>query len=366
MARPKVTIIDGNNEIELSTIEDNVKAFMVKGEPGTNGVSPTIETSRTGKVTTITIEDAEGTKEADINDGFDPTATVTKANRIATVTITDINGTTTTEIHDGIDLTGGVPTNGVIGFDVTELIYTCDGTETGTYYFTYDNISYYFTMPTVEDGDILVFNVDDLELSLDGTTITTSSTGTGTELTFIDNIPNGYEETDESLGGADIPQQDTAPANPKENDLWIDTDENGLTVVDSAVSTTSTNPVENQAITNYVNGLTTPVSYTLTDTPAHSGGTNSQYIYKIGNIVIMNFNLWTNSTTAYSWTEIGTLPNDIIPSGNIFALGSCVSGSNGNLVGEFLIDINNGNLRAKPNVTQSGLTGYRANITYVL
>ena len=54
--------------------------------------------------------------------------------------------------------------------------------------------------------------------------------------------------------GADIPQQDTAPLNPSEDDLWIDTDEPGSTIaIDSAVSTTSTNPIENQAITNYVN-----------------------------------------------------------------------------------------------------------------
>ena len=53
--------------------------------------------------------------------------------------------------------------------------------------------------------------------------------------------------------GADIPQQDTAPSNPQEDDLWIDTDEPGLTQIDSVVSTSSINPIENQAITNYVN-----------------------------------------------------------------------------------------------------------------
>lgn len=56
--------------------------------------------------------------------------------------------------------------------------------------------------------------------------------------------------------GADIPQQDTAPSNPQEDDLWIDTDDSGYQlVVDSTVSTTSTNPIENQAITNFVKGV---------------------------------------------------------------------------------------------------------------
>lgn len=52
----------------------------------------------------------------------------------------------------------------------------------------------------------------------------------------------------------DISSQ-TAPQNPVLNDLWIDTDdENVLVQVDDTVSTTSTNAVQNQAITNYVNG----------------------------------------------------------------------------------------------------------------
>ena len=59
---------------------------------------------------------------------------------------------------------------------------------------------------------------------------------------------NGVE-----MGGVDIPQQPTAPSNPSTDDLWIDTDDVTYQLqVDSAVSTTSHNPIENQAITNYV------------------------------------------------------------------------------------------------------------------
>lgn len=42
-----------------------------KGEKGDNGISPSITTTKSGKVTTITIEDATGTKTATINDGID-------------------------------------------------------------------------------------------------------------------------------------------------------------------------------------------------------------------------------------------------------------------------------------------------------
>lgn len=41
------------------------------GPAGPAGVSPTVSVSKTGKVTTITIVDAEGTHTATINDGAD-------------------------------------------------------------------------------------------------------------------------------------------------------------------------------------------------------------------------------------------------------------------------------------------------------
>lgn len=190
----KLTIIEGN-----SNDKDNVRAIMVKGETGNDGVSPTITASKTEKTTTISITDVNGTTEADVIDGFNPTVTPSRSGNKTTLTITDIDGTRTTDIYDGVDLTGGIPTNGVIGWDNDDISYTCDGTETGDYYLTYESTDYYFTMPSVEDGDILLFNTIDLELSLNGTAITTASSGTGTELTFIEYIPNGFELTDETF-----------------------------------------------------------------------------------------------------------------------------------------------------------------------
>lgn len=43
----------------------------LKGEPGNDGVSPTITESRSGKVTTVTVTDATGTHSFAINDGAD-------------------------------------------------------------------------------------------------------------------------------------------------------------------------------------------------------------------------------------------------------------------------------------------------------
>lgn len=268
---PKITIIDGNDEIELSTApKENIKAFMVKGEPGTDGTSPTASVSKVDDTTTITITDKNGTTEADVLDGYSPTVTASKTNKVTTITMTDINGTTTTTINDGIDLTGGVPTNGVIGFDITELIYNCDGTESGDYYFTYNSVDYYFTMPTVEDGDVLTFNTTDLILSLNNTTITTSSSGTGTELIFNNNIPNGYEETNEPFPGGGG---------------------GGSITVHDSYSTSTTEPYS----ANYVNGTLTDV-YSTSEVKTNKIWINGKPIYRK---IIYIPNLPNNANTSY-------------------------------------------------------------------
>ena len=106
--------------------------------------------------------------------------------------------------------------------------------------------------------------------------------------------------------GADIPQQDTAPSNPQEDDLWIDTDDNtSLVVIDSTVSTTSTNPVQNQAITNYVNSLTTSTEW------INIAANNWHCKYKkMGNVVCIKGYSPANTTIAgYAQTVVGGLPD---------------------------------------------------------
>lgn len=92
----------------------------------------------------------------------------------------------------------------------------------------------------------------------------------------------------------------TAPQNPVLNDLWVDTNDGEyLAQVDDAVSTTSTNAVQNQAITNYVNGT---VLYNDT-----SGGAT-------GNIVL------SDSAANYRFLEIIYTDNDgyVPPAANFY------------------------------------------------
>lgn len=91
---------------------------------------------------------------------------------------------------------------------------------------------------------------------------------------------------------ATIPQQNTAPASPSEDDLWIDTSTNTLKryngsswvvigsvsiTVDDTVSTSSTNPIENQAITNYINTMN---EYSTTEVDTGKKWIDGKSIYR--------------------------------------------------------------------------------------
>ena len=111
------------------------------GTPGADGVSPTVSVSKSGKITTITITDKNGTRTETITDGTDgtdgvsPTVSVSKSGKITTITITDKNGTRTETITDGTDGTDGVsPTVSVSksGKITTITITDKNGTHTAT------------------------------------------------------------------------------------------------------------------------------------------------------------------------------------------------------------------------------------------
>ena len=92
----KITIVEGN-----SNDKDNLRNFMVKGEAGTDGVSPTVETSKTGNTATIVITDAEGEHEVQLTDGVSPIITTSKTGKVTTITIVDAEGTKTATVNDG-------------------------------------------------------------------------------------------------------------------------------------------------------------------------------------------------------------------------------------------------------------------------
>lgn len=68
--------------------------------------------------------------------------------------------------------------------ETTTLKYVCNGTEEGSYYFNYNDITYYFIMPEIVENDELIFNTENLKLTLNDTEISISTVGIGTELEF--------------------------------------------------------------------------------------------------------------------------------------------------------------------------------------
>ena len=75
-------MLDGNIDVlelegqiaEYVSLEGELLPIGPKGDKGDDGISPIISVSKTGKRTTLTINDAEGTKYAYIDDGIDATA----------------------------------------------------------------------------------------------------------------------------------------------------------------------------------------------------------------------------------------------------------------------------------------------------
>lgn len=77
--------------------------------------------------------------------------------------------------------------------DGSIMYYKCDGTETGDYYFTYNEINYQFTMPTITANELLTFNTLTLKLYQGTTAITTTTASTGTLITLSSTPSPDYE-----------------------------------------------------------------------------------------------------------------------------------------------------------------------------
>ena len=100
------------------------KGDSIKGDPGNDGVSPTVSVSKSGKVTTVSITDKNGTKTAKINDGADGASgsngkdgtPATHSWNGTTLTITSASGTSSANLKGE---PGAAGSNGKDGTSVT-------------------------------------------------------------------------------------------------------------------------------------------------------------------------------------------------------------------------------------------------------
>ena len=108
---PQVEVVpfDGGTEIKIQHAE-GFNSFIVNdgktGEPGADGYSPTVDVEKVGKVTTLTITDATSTQEVTINDGadgFSPQIDAIPVEGGIKVTITGSKSGATFYVYDGKD-----------------------------------------------------------------------------------------------------------------------------------------------------------------------------------------------------------------------------------------------------------------------
>ena len=247
------------------------------GETGQDGVSPIITTSKQGKVTTLTIVDAEGTKTATILDGSDGSGSgdmlkstydqnengiVDNAEKVNNHTVlSDVPANavftdTTYTAGTGIDITNGVITNtqtsaewGNISGDITDqsdlqsaLSDKADASDLAAVATSgsYTDLSDKPTIPTVNNATLTIqknsttLDTFTANASVDKTiniSVPTKVSDVTNDSGFIDKDVNNltnYTTTsvlNTLLAGKenDIPIQGTAPQSPEEDDLWIDT-----------------------------------------------------------------------------------------------------------------------------------------------
>ncbi len=102
-----VTSASGTSSADLKGAKGDTGATGAQGAQGEAGHSPVVTASKSGTVTTISVDGAaiatvnDGEKGGTGADGYSPSASVEQTSTGATITITDKSGTTTAEVKNG-------------------------------------------------------------------------------------------------------------------------------------------------------------------------------------------------------------------------------------------------------------------------
>lgn len=287
------------------------------GLDGSDGYSPTAIVTQTASGSTITITDINGTTSADVYNGYSPIANVVKVGDTATITITDENGTTTASVSDGQDGTPGTP------------------------------------------GQAATISVGSTTTGSAGTNASVTNSGTSSAAVFNFTIPRGADGQN---------GQDGAAAT-----ISVGTTTTGAAGTDASVtnSGTSSAAVLNFTIPRGADGVTPDTSvttYSLSNLPAHSGGTNGYFIRKQLSVVTMNIDvIWMNSVTANSWTSIGTLPSAILPTATFTFPCVFTNGSTGQVFASGKVNVQtNGNIRFQSPTALSNLAAISFSASWII
>ena len=99
-----------------------------KGDPGQDGISPTLSENKVGKITTVTVTDGNGTHTFEVNDGADGKDGTGAGDMLMATYDSDGNG-----IVDDSEKLGGVAANKyALKTDIPEIpTYTMSATDDG-------------------------------------------------------------------------------------------------------------------------------------------------------------------------------------------------------------------------------------------
>ena len=281
----------------------------LQGVAGSDGISPIAYVTQTATGATIHIEDSQNVTDANITNGTDGQDGFSPI-----ATVTQNTGSATISITDA---------NGT----TTATVY--DGTD-GT---------------NGQDGFSPIANVTQ---TASGATISiTDAQGTTTA-----SITNGIDGTDGTDGSDGFSPIATVTQNTGSATISI-TDANGTTTATVYDGTTPDTSV---------------TTYSLSNLPTHSGGTNGYELRKQLSNVTLNLDvIWMNSVSANSWTSIGTLPSAVIPHSTITFPAVFTNGSNGQVFAYGKVNIQtNGNVRYNCPTALSSLSAISFCVSWII
>ncbi|MBR5434452.1 MAG: hypothetical protein IK117_08440 [Bacteroidales bacterium] len=283
--------------------------------------------------------------------GYSPVAYVQQIQGGARIHIADSQTETDVDVMDGQDgaagqaatITVGSTTTGSAG---TNASVVNSGTSSAA---IFD-----FTIPRGADGQ-------DGAAGQDGFSpiATVSQTASGATISITDsqgtttaNITNGVNGTNGTNGVDGFSPIATVSQGTGSATITI-TDANGTTTATVYDGTTPDTSVSNLSLSNL---------------PAHSGGTNGYSFRKQLNVVCLDLDvIWMNSITADTWTNIATIPSSVVPASSIICPIVMTNGSNGHLFAYGKMNIQtNGNVRVNVNTGLSGLCAVSGSIAWII
>lgn len=204
------------------------------------------------------------------------------------------------------------------------------------------------------DGQAATIAVGTTTTGAAGTNASVTNSGTSSAAVFNFTIPRG------DTGAAGQNGTDGADGFSPTATVTQNTGSATISITDKNGTTTAT-------VYDGVTPDTSVTSYTLSNTPAHSGGTNSYQFKKQLNIVNLTVDaIWSNSINT-SWTNLGTIPSELHPASIVSTVCTFVNGNNGAIVSYGKIQIQtDGTVRYRANAAQSVLNACSFSITWII